>query len=677
MFHSNYCGVNTGFGLFMRELLLHLYKTGKYDLHLYSSGVTWDTPDFQRWPWKCYGALPNDKNELDRLNRDPHALRMASYGAYNIDRVVRDVKPDVYVGVEDFWGLSYALDKPWWNKIGCVLHWTADSLPLLPEAVEKAHRIKHHFVWADFAVKEFHRLAAEAEAQVQRQKAEFFARKWQSREQFQAEKEGFDRWENEARERIAGFRGVKLLRGTVNTDCYHRIPDRERLEIRRRFGITDDTFLVGTLSRNQLRKLFPNLMEGFSMFRRQNPEVKSKLLMYCSWAEGWDIKRLMDEFGVHPDDVLACYRCKETGMWFIRPYGGEDIDNPKTGHKRSMVTVNITHGLSYQDLNRIYNIMDVFCLPITSGGMERALVEAKTCGLVTLVNPYSCGEDLCVPEAESLHLDFSKYKEIGTNFTKASAYPASIAKRLRQTHAMGAEERKRLGDKARAWVLGNFSIEVVGGEYEKLLDSFPETNYDFDSPSKMDLKNPNAIIPDISDNVKWVQSLYADILRCPGVQEADPGLQSWLERLKCGVLRSQVSDYFREVARKDNATIGDRKETGLKDLLDDNGRKRFLVVMKESTGDNIYLTCLLGSLAKTYPDHDVYVACDPQYAEIYDGNPNVHKVIPYMPQMESELEMTGYGKVKGLFDAYCMPAAACQRHLNYVSRDKTALELAA
>lgn len=673
LFHSNYCGVATGFGLFMRELLGYLYKTGKYDLHLYASGVTWNNPDFARWPWKCYGALPNDSGELQRLQQDPHTFKMASYGAHYIDRVMREVRPDVYIGIEDFWGLNYCLDKPWWNKIGCMVSWTADSLPLLPEAVEKSDRILHHFVWADFATQEFHRLASDIRSELQHKEDEFLSKKWNSKEEYQSESVKFTKFREFTSKKIAGLERVQTLRGTVNSDVYHRLTDTERKALRERFGISQDTFCVGTLSRNQLRKLFPNLIEGYVEFKKRNPEIKSKLLFFTYFAEGWDIPRLAKQFGLLHDDILACYKCRATGEWFVIPYRGEEIDNPKTGDKKSMVTVNISNGLSYSDVNRWYNLLDVFCLPITSGGQERALQEAKLCELITLINPHTCGEDNCVFDAASLPLEFSRYPEIGSQFIKASPYPSSIAKQLTRVLKMDNRQRREMGEKARDWVLRNFSIDVIGKRYEELIDSFPLSDHDFDV--KKEAKNPNAAIPEISDNIKWVQTLYELILRCSNVPVDDEGVKYWVESLSRGMPRGDVERFFRQVAEKDNRELG--KESGFKldNYIDNNNRKRYLLVIKESIGDCLMVTSLLSDLSRQYPDYDIYVATDLSNFPIFDGSPYIYKVIPYDPCMESELAMTGHGENKGKFDAYCHVAVSAQRFLNYVSRHSPLLDI--
>ena len=351
---SNYPGIKTGFGGFMRELLSYLHKTGKYELCMYSSGMPWEHPDFARWPWKTLGALPNNQQEIDNLNRDGNVARAAHYGAYYVDRAVQEFKPDVFIGSEDVWGVEFCKDKAWWNKISCVVHTTLDSLPILPSAIELARVSPNFFSWADFATQEMNKM---------------------------------------------GLENVKTIRGTVNTDVFRKLYRDEKINIRKVQGIPANAFCIGMVSRNQLRKSFGNLLEGYKMFKQQNPEIKNpRLLLYTHFSEGWDILRFCRDLEIDPSEVLATYKCRATGNYFVRPYAGQDLNNPETGHEKSLVTVNVQDGLTEEQLNEWYNILDVYCHPFTSGGQERGIQEAKLCELITLVTNYSCGKTHAYPK---------------------------------------------------------------------------------------------------------------------------------------------------------------------------------------------------------------------------------------------------------------------------------------
>ena len=136
--------------------------------------------------------------------------------------------------------------------------------------------------------------------------------------------------------------------------------------------------------------------------------------------------------------------------------------------------------------------------------------------------------------------------------------------------------------------------------------------------------------------------------------------------------RASIEKFFRETAMKESQMA---KVKELSDFLDNTGNKKYLFVIKESIGDIFLCTALFKSIKEQYPSFDLYVACEPAYFEILDGNPYIHKAIPYTPAMESEVQMTGTGSFKGYFDVYCNVALATQKQLNYLTNNKIALQL--
>ena len=86
---------------------------------------------------------------------------------------------------------------------------TLDSEPILPLAVEAAPHIKHYYVWASFAERELNKL---------------------------------------------GHNHVKTLRGSVDCKNFYRLDDTERYKLRKRYFIDSNSFIIGFVFRNQLRK---------------------------------------------------------------------------------------------------------------------------------------------------------------------------------------------------------------------------------------------------------------------------------------------------------------------------------------------------------------------------------------------------------------------------------------
>ena len=323
-----------------------------------------------------------------------------------------------------------------------------------------------------------------------------------------------------------------------------------------------------------------------------------------------------------------------------------------------MVTTHPTIGVTEAQLNEIYNLMDVYCHPFTSGGQEIPIQEAKLTELITLVTNYSCGEDSCSDEAGSLALDWAEYREPGTQFIKASTYPSSIAKQLKKVYEMKPQAKSELGKRARKWVIDNFSVEVIGKRIEELVDGTDFTDYDFDD--KWVPRDPFIEVPPIADNNQWLVFLYENILK---MKERDEnGIKYWLSELAKGVSRDQIDKYFRQVALNENAT---HQKIAFEDVLNKNDKGRVLFVQPESAGDIFLCTSLFKSIKNRYPDFTFYVSTKKEYKALIDGNPYVDKWIEYNPMMDNLLWLEGTAYHKGYFDVAYLPYLRTQRVGDY------------
>jgi hypothetical protein len=123
---------------------------------------------------------------------------------------------------------------------------------------------------------------------------------------------------------------------------------------------------------------------------------------------------------------------------------------------------------------------------------------------------------------------------------------------------------------------------------------------------------------------------------------------------------------------KENEQI---KKIEFEDLLDKNDSgKRVIYVIPESEEDVFLSTSLFKSIKESYPDHNLYVATKPEYFEILNGNPYIHKVLQYIPQMDNILWLEGQGDHKGFFEIAFLPYIGSQRILDYLHNGKTNIQ---
>jgi len=577
-------------------------------------------------PWKGYGSIPPDPALIQQINSDPGRARDASYGAFNIDNAVKDFKPTIWLGVNDIWSFpkgSY-MDKPWYKAINAIPHITIDSAPVLDMALEQAAASKHYLAWSKFGA-------------------------------------------NEMRRHGPKYSHVDFIYGASDTEKFSPISVNEATELRKRFGISPTTTIFLMVGRNQLRKSFPNALDGLARFKREHPQADVKLHIHTSWSEqgaGWNIPKLAARYGVDMSNLLATYVCKKCGQWHVHPFAGEDLDCPYCGEKKSMITATIQNRVPDEEMKYLYGLSNAGISAFSSGGLEMQNIQTLLAGKPLACTNYSCGEDFC-EQNFVFTLGYEAYYEAGNSFIKATTNPEDIKRFMKKVWMTNPRDMISWGEKGREWASKTFGIETIGKQWTDLFDKMPMP--DWSSISLVpEAKNDQFPFPEIEDEDTFIDTLYREILKM-NEPKSGSGFLNWKTQLKAGMSRQDVFRFFVNVAQQENAR-NQVKPFDLWDLIDKTtGKKRAIFLIKESGGDALICTQLFESFHREYKDHDLYVACEPQFADVFTGNPHVFKTINYHPIMENELLMGGAGGKDAYFDVFMHPGIPTQRHLGYLN----------
>jgi glycosyltransferase involved in cell wall biosynthesis len=477
---SNHSRMVTGFGKNMKNILMRLHQDPRFEVIEAANGTYFGSD--LKTPWKSYGTMPRDPSVLAKIQADPAREQAASYGLYCIDEIIEKEKPDVFLGIEDIWAFREFEKKPWWNSIPKIIWTTIDSVPLLPECKTLYDNVDKFLVWASFAEEEMKKLGCE---------------------------------------------NVETLHGAIDLSNFK--PLSNRAEIRAKHGITDE-FVIGFVFKNQLRKSVPNLLEGFRLFKERSG-IKAKLLLHTDWSEtqrGWDICRFLDEKKIDKNDVLATYVCHSCHSYGVHPYVGEGQDCRVCGNSKCVHTKTSGFGVSEEQLNEIYNAMDVYCHPFTSGGQELPIQEAKAAGLVTLVTSYSCGTDSCYPEQGGLPLEWEEYREPSTQFIKATTKAESVFSNLRRIHSIsnGSDDKRKLLENGRKCLKEKFDLDKIASRLKEIIieakaNFVPKISEALPAPSQQTFddfldkddegRRLAVVIPQSEEDVFLVNSLLTNI----------------------------------------------------------------------------------------------------------------------------------------------------------------------
>ena len=619
---GNFSRLHSGFGGNKKRILRWFHKQPDWEVVEAAAGIPWDAPECSRMPWKCYGTAPTieQQQQISQIQDEGQrnaAARNASYGNMRIDEIIKLERPDYAYFCEDSWAYDDVVGRKWNDVLPTLYHITLDSLPFIPSQVDMAAKCPLLFPWANFATEEYHKL---------------------------------------------GYNHVKTLAGTVDSEEFKPISEDHRNSLRKKFGL-EDTFVFLKIARCQLRKLFPNLMDGFALFKKNNPQIKAKLLFHTHWGEGWNLQQLIKDKNLDPNDILTTYYCRECRQWEIRPFIGLDQDCPLCGSKKSYSTCSITQGVSENDICDIYGLSDLVLNLATSGGFELAVWQAKMCEKIVATTSYSCGLDACTEESGGWPIDWSAYMEPHSQFIKATSCPKSICATMERFVSLDLEERKQTEIRARKFAIEWCSTDKVCQQIKETFEKLPPANWENFSWEPQP-KNPSHNPPQGLSPEEFILDIFKNILH-EKVDKNTSHVKHWTEHLLKSKDFNGVLNHFRNLAAQHNAQL-QNKPVDLADLLDkDDDGKRIALIIPESGGDIILINSLLNKFKGLYPEFNLYFFTKPEFFELVEHHPAVHKVLTYHPVVDNIFFMEGRWDHKGMFVAAFYPGSNTQKFLSY------------
>ena len=215
----------SGFGTYAKEVISRLQSTGKYEIAEFAS---WGHKNqIGNIPWTYYGNLP-EEHENDIFGSSP----ANNFGIWRFDRVVMDFRPDIVLTYRDPWMDQWIADSP----LRKFFHWawmpTVDSAPQRREWIEVFQKCDAIFTYSEFGTKTL----------------------------------------NEASN--SNINVIGCASPGINPSVFKPVKDKGALK--EALGLPKDCFIIGTVMRNQRRKLFIELMKSFKTFLENDKIDKSK-----------------------------------------------------------------------------------------------------------------------------------------------------------------------------------------------------------------------------------------------------------------------------------------------------------------------------------------------------------------------------------------------------------------
>ena len=461
----------SGYGKYGKEVMKRLHKTGKYELAEFATYGIVNDPRCKSIPWKYYANAPA---KTDPRIQEYNNNTSNQFGEWRFERVLLDFKPDIVFDIRDFWMLGYQSQSPLREYYHWAIMPTVDSAPQRPEWVDVFSKADGVFTYTD----------------------------WSG---------------NVLRKESGGLiKPVSSASPGVDIDLFN--PVKNKGAHKKNMGLFDDVKIIGTVMRNQKRKLYPDLFQAFRKYldtceASGQSELAKKTYLYChtSYPDvGWDFPILLKEFGLG-SKVLFTYYCKESKKCFPSFFHGAQTVSPYT-NSITAVMPSVVQGITDEQLKDIICLFDVYVQYAICEGFGMPQVEAAGCGVPVMSVDYSAMEDV-VRKLDGYPIKTkSMFRELETGAYRAMPDNDDLAQTLLRFFSLPEPVRQRKGFKTREAAVKHYTWDKTAKIWENYFDGVKLKGNQGKWDSKPNLVNVDIKLPENISNKDFVETIMGAAL---------------------------------------------------------------------------------------------------------------------------------------------------------------------
>lgn len=455
LFASEASFVNSGFGNYTKELLTRLYQTNKYEIAEFASYGFVNDPRDKNIPWIYYA---NAVKEGDPRQTEYHSRGDNQFGRWRFDKVLLDFRPHVVVDWRDYWMSSYQAFSPFRSYFNWVLMPTVDSAPQQESWIDTYIDADAVFTYSDWG-------------------AEVIKKQSNNKINF-----------------------INTARPGVNLEVFKPKNDHEINNIKKSLGLPLDSIIIGSVMRNQKRKLFSELLTAF---RRTIDELYSEgskdadnlyLYLHTSYPDaGWDLPELLKETRLL-NRVFFTYKCSQCDTAIASTYAHPTKICHHCIQPVSRFT-SVTNGVSESTLASIYNTFNLYVQYSICEGAGMPQIEAAACGVPIATINYSAMVDV-INKLRAYPIGVGSYfKELETKAVRVYPNPNDLVKVIKKHIQLSPKKLQTKRKEVRSLAEKFYDWNQTAKIWESFFDSEwlfrPKRSWN----DNLRLLNPNFNIP--------------------------------------------------------------------------------------------------------------------------------------------------------------------------------------
>ena len=456
--------VASGFGVYNKKLIEKLYSSNKYDIAEFASYGLIGDKERHDIPWKYY---PNAVTQNDPRYATYNGSAENHFGKWRFDRVVVDYRPDIVIDIRDYWMSSYQKNSPFRKYFHWILMPTIDSSPQQEEWLDTYIDADAIFTYSDW---------------------------------------GRDILLSETSNRVNYINTT-----SPGADLSVFSPANNAAEIKHALRIPHHYTIIGTVMRNQKRKLFPELIAAFEKtLIKLKEEGSSKadstiLYLHTSYPDaGWDLANLVKN-SRFANKIYFTYTCKNCGAVFASNMAGF-LQRCYNCKNQSAVLPNVANPVNTEILGKIMSMFDVYVQYSICEGFGMPQVEAAACGVPVVTVDYSAMSDI-IQKINAYPVKIGSYfKELETSAIRVYPDETSLINILIELINKPEQMRRRIGFDMRNATENHYSWEESLDKWTDYIDSIDYMKY------RHMWSRPRDIIPSVTlDDIPKTDKVYEAI----------------------------------------------------------------------------------------------------------------------------------------------------------------------
>lgn len=349
LFVNEFSCHNSGYAKYGMEVLKRLSQKPDIqiaELACYASASSKkDARLASQLPWDVYFNVPDVKNkELMNLYSSKKSYE---FGEFQFNDACINFKPHIVMDIRDWWMQQFQEVSPFRKRYNWAIMTTVDATPQNRQWIQTFCNADGVFTYTD--------------------------------------------WGKQVLKEHAG-ENINLL-GTASPCAEEWYKPCKSSDAKQAIGMNTDIKVIGTVMRNQGRKLFPDLFSAFKKFLEKSG--RTNVFLYCHTAypdSGWDIPELLKKYEI-VSRVLFTYKCSDCNFFFPSFFNGVGIVCPKCGNVSAKLP-RVESGVSDEELVKIIQTFDLYVQYANSEGFGMPLVEAASTGIPVVGIDYSAMTDV-------------------------------------------------------------------------------------------------------------------------------------------------------------------------------------------------------------------------------------------------------------------------------------------